>query len=156
MGYIEQNLMQGETIRYHTKLHWIVFVSPILLVAIGVTFAIPAISMQSDGGLAFGVIAAPSFIAGILLGVSRLISYKSSEFAVTNKRVLIKVGFIRRHSVELLLQKVEGIGVDQGIVGRMLAYGTIIVTGTGGTKEPFQNIERPLEFRKQVQESLSQ
>ena len=79
----------------------------------------------------------------------------SSEFAVTNKRVLIKVGLIRRHSLELLLQKVEGIGVDQTLTGRILGYGTITVTGTGGTRESFQRISRPLEFRRQVQGSLA-
>jgi uncharacterized membrane protein YdbT with pleckstrin-like domain len=74
---------------------------------------------------------------------------------VTNRRVLIKVGFIRRHSLELLLPKVEGIAVDQGILGRILGYGTIIVTGTGGTKEPFRNIIAPMEFRKMVQQQTS-
>jgi uncharacterized membrane protein YdbT with pleckstrin-like domain len=151
MGYIEKNLMQGEHIRYHTKLHWIVFASPIFLIVIGLVFVF---SMHSDAPAALGIFSS-FFLVGILLGVSRFIAYKSSEFAVTNKRVLIKVGFIRRHSLELLLQKVEGIGVDQGIVGRIFGYGTIIVTGTGGTKEPFKNIENPLEFRKQVQQSIS-
>lgn len=61
------------------------------------------------------------------------------------------MGFIRRHSLELLLTKVEGIGVDQSILGRLLRFGTIIVTGTGGTKENFKNISQPMEFRKQVQ-----
>ncbi|HKC53154.1 MAG TPA: PH domain-containing protein [Burkholderiales bacterium] len=93
-------------------------------------------------------------IAGAL-AFSRWLARVSSEFAVTNKRVLIKVGFIRRHSLELLLQKVEGIGVDQGIWGRVFDYGTIMVTGTGGTKEPFKNIAAPLEFRKQVQSRVT-
>jgi len=87
----------------------------------------------------------------ILLFISAFIERTTSEFAVTSKRVLIKVGFIRRHSLELLLHKVEGIGVDQGIVGRLLGYGMITVSGTGGTVEPFQTIENPLEFRRQVQ-----
>jgi uncharacterized membrane protein YdbT with pleckstrin-like domain len=79
----------------------------------------------------------------------------SSEFAITNKRVLIKVGLVRRHSLELLLQKVEGIGVDQSILGRILGYGTITVSGVGGTKEAFRMISSPLEFRRQVQASLA-
>jgi uncharacterized membrane protein YdbT with pleckstrin-like domain len=68
---------------------------------------------------------------------------------------LIKVGLIRRHSLELLLQKVEGIGVDQGILGRILGYGTITVSGVGGTQEAFRMISNPLEFRRQVQASLA-
>ena len=41
--------------------------------------------------------------------------------------------------------------VDQGLLGRLLGYGTIVVTGTGGTNEPFASIANPLEFRRQVQ-----
>jgi uncharacterized membrane protein YdbT with pleckstrin-like domain len=151
MGYIEQSLMQGEQIRYYTKLHWVIFISPIFLIVIG--FCLAFVFSLHSAALIFGTL---FFLVGILLGVPRFITYKTSEFAVTNKRVLIKVGFIRRHSLELLLQKVEGIGVDQDISGRIFGYGTIIVTGTGGTNEPFKKIANPLEFRKQVQQSLSQ
>ena len=86
-----------------------------------------------------------------LFALSRWITARTSEFAVTNKRVIIKVGLIRRHTLELLLGKVESIGVDQSILGRIVGYGSIVVIGTGGTKEPFKNIAEPLEFRKQVQ-----
>jgi hypothetical protein len=51
----------------------------------------------------------------------------------------------------LLLPKVEAIQVDQGILGRIFNYGTITIVGTGGTKEPFRGIAKPLEFRRQVQ-----
>src|SRR5207247_7498840 len=67
----------------------------------------------------------------------------------------IKVGWVRRRTVETMLSKVEGIGVDQDLVGRMLGYGTIVVTGTGGTKEQFTKIARPLEFRRQVQGAIA-
>ena len=56
--------------------------------------------------------------------------------------------------MEVLLSKVEGIQVDQGIFGRILGYGSIIVTGTGGIQNPFKKIKAPLEFRKRVQEQL--
>ena len=54
---------------------------------------------------------------------------------------------MRRHTLELLPGKVETIGVEQGISGRTFNYGTIIVTGTGGTKELFPVIAKLLEFR---------
>lgn len=153
MGYVEQNLMQGEQITYHTKLHWKIFISSIFLIVIGCAFLL---FVHSNFNIAVVILGSVFIFTGVILGLSRFIAYKSSEFAITNKRVLIKVGFIQRHSLELLLQKIEGIGVDQDISGRIFGYGTIIVTGTGGTKEPFKNIENPLEFRKQVQQSLSQ
>jgi len=87
--------------------------------------------------------------------VSAWVRSSSSEFAVTDKRVIIKVGWIRRRTLETMLAKVEGVGVDQTLTGRMLGFGTITVTGTGGTKEEFDRIADPLEFRRQVQSAIS-
>jgi uncharacterized membrane protein YdbT with pleckstrin-like domain len=88
---------------------------------------------------------------GLLLAVPPLIRYVGTEFAVTNKRVLSKTGFIQRESDETLLSKVEAIAVDQGILGRMLGFGTVRITGSGGTEDAFAGISQPLEFRRQVQ-----
>lgn len=145
MGYIEQNLIAGETVAYRTRLHWIIFLWPAVLLAIAL-FSF----LGRDGGTG-GLF----LIVGLLWGLSSYINFTSSEFGVTNRRVLIKVGFIRRHSLELLLSKVEGIGVDQGIPGRIFGYGTIIVSGTGGTKEVFRGIPAPLEFRRMVQQQTA-
>ncbi|MEK7354733.1 MAG: PH domain-containing protein [Chloroflexota bacterium] len=144
MGYIEQNLITGEKIIYSTKLHWIVFLWPVIFLFLA--FIGFVVSAGAGGFFLF---------IGVLIGLFSFASYATSEFAVTNKRVLIKVGFIRRHSLEILLTKVEGIGVDQDIPGRLLGYGTIVVTGTGGTKETFPNIMAPLEFRRRVQEQIT-
>jgi uncharacterized membrane protein YdbT with pleckstrin-like domain len=146
MSYVRDNLLPNEQVTYWAKLHWVVYAFPF-------TMFVVAISVVALGG---GWIAG-AVVAGIalILFVPPWIRSVSSEFAVTNKRVLIKVGLVRRHSLELLLQKVEGIGVDQGIMGRILGYGTIIVSGTGGTREAFQMISNPLEFRRQVQASLT-
>jgi hypothetical protein len=73
---------------------------------------------------------------------------------VTDKRVLIKLGLIGRDSLETLLTKIEAIGVDQDIRGRLFNYGTITVIGTGGTHEAFPQIAAPMEFRRQVQAQI--
>ncbi|HEX9400869.1 MAG TPA: PH domain-containing protein [Anaeromyxobacter sp.] len=94
-----------------------------------------------------------SLKALLTLFILPLIERATSEFAVTNRRVIIKVGLISRRTVELKLEKIESIGVDQSIPGRIFGYGTIVVKGTGGTNEPFRGIARPLEFRKAVNEA---
>jgi uncharacterized membrane protein YdbT with pleckstrin-like domain len=149
MGYVDENLMPGEEVLYRATLHWIVFVAPTFLAFAGLVIAVPFMVREETAALGgFGILL---FLMGVVILVSRFILFKTSEFAVTTKRVLIKVGFVRRHSLELLLTKVEGIGVDQSILGRICSFGTIVVTGTGGTKETFKNISQPLEFRKRVQ-----
>ena len=99
------------------------------------------------------VIAIPLLIV-IFEAIQKLVLYHSSEFGVTNKRVIVKTGFIRVSSSENFLQKVENIQVHQSIWGRILGYGTIIIIGTGGTQESFYLIHDPLMFRRQVQEQV--
>jgi len=86
--------------------------------------------------------------------VSGLWHRNSTELSVTNRRVMVKTGIVLRHTMEILLTKVESIEVDQTIMGRILGFGSIVVRGTGGTPEPIQLIDNPQEFRKQVQEQI--
>jgi uncharacterized membrane protein YdbT with pleckstrin-like domain len=85
----------------------------------------------------------------------RLIDYATSEFGITDKRVIVKIGFLRRKTFELLLRHVAAISVDQSVMGRLLNYGAVTLTGTGGVKEVFHNISKPLEFRRQIQGEAS-
>lgn len=93
-----------------------------------------------------------SLKAILTLFIAPLIAMSTSEFAITNKRVIIKVGLIYRRTIEMNLNKIESLNVSQGILGRLLGYGTVVVIGTGGTKEPFSAIADPLTFRKKFQE----
>jgi uncharacterized membrane protein YdbT with pleckstrin-like domain len=78
----------------------------------------------------------------------------ATEMAVTNKRVLIKTGMANRRTLDLMLSRVESIGVEESFWGRVLGYGSVIVRGTGGTPESFVMISHPQEFRRNVQEQI--
>lgn len=93
-----------------------------------------------------------SLRAFLSLFLSPLINRWTDEFAITNKRVIIKTGLIRRKTVELNLSKIESVNVIQSVLGRILGYGSIQIIGTGGTREIFPNIKKPLMFRKKFQE----
>jgi uncharacterized membrane protein YdbT with pleckstrin-like domain len=95
------------------KLHWIIFLWP------GIFFLLALLSIAggASGGSVF------LFLLAILSGICAYINYTTSEFALTNKRVIVKVGLIRRKSFEVLLQKIEGISVHQGLLGRILITG---------------------------------
>ncbi len=150
MGYAEQNLMAGEEIVYKARLHWALFLSPIGPLILAFIILLLGSAENSDSGTVLQCLAGIFFLSAIINGLGALITFFTTEFALTNKRVIAKTGLIRRRSVELLLSKIESIGVNQPILGRILDYGTITVTGTGGTKEPFRNIATPMELRKRV------
>ncbi len=144
MSYIEQNLMNGENIIYRGKLHWVIFLWPAIWFIVAIYF--------SHGGSS---VSGLFFLIAAVTGVGSFIDYTTSEFGITNKRVIAKFGLIRRKSLEVLLSKVEGIEVSQGVLGRILGFGSITVSGTGGTRDPFRNIDAPFEFRKQAQEQIA-
>ena len=73
---------------------------------------------------------------------------KFDEFAITNKRIIMKTGIISRKVFEMTIPHIESINVEQTIMGRILGYGTIIIVGSGGTTECFNDIASPLKFRK--------
>ena len=149
MSYVEDHLLPGERIVHRAHLHRIGYIVPALLFAAIETFAL---WMVLNGQYLWGAITAA---VGLLPVLWAWIDFSSSEFAVTDKRVVIKVGFIQRRTLETMLNKVENVGVDQSVLGRVLDYGTITVTGTGGTQERFPNIGAPLEFRRQVQSQIA-
>jgi uncharacterized membrane protein YdbT with pleckstrin-like domain len=150
MSYLDDHLLAGEQIVYRARLHWIIFGTPIVVVLLGVALAIVLQLYQPDYWYAGAALAG----VGLLLAISPAIRYTSSEFAVTDKRVLAKHGFIQRDSIETLLSKIEAIEVDQGIIGRVFGYGSVGITGTGGTQESFPLISHPLEFRRQIQSQI--
>jgi uncharacterized membrane protein YdbT with pleckstrin-like domain len=152
VSYVDSQLLSGETVVYRAHLHKLIFAWPAAFAAIAVVLLGMGLSM---GNAILWQVSIGLFVVAAVTTCWIWLRYATSEFAVTNKRVIMKVGWIRRRSIETLLSKVESIGVDQGIMGRMLDFGTISVHGTGGTSEAFPRIGAPLEFRRQVQEVLS-
>ena len=139
MAYVDSSLLPDEQIVYKATLHWTIFWQCWVIILIGI---VSLIFQPIVGGLIIFV--------GLLVGLRKFIEYKTSEFAVTTKRVIIKVGVFRRRTLELLLRQVEAISVEQTVLGRMLGFGSVTLTGTGGVREVFHNISSPLEFRKQI------
>lgn len=149
MSYVEEHLLPGERITYRAHLHKIIFLVPVGIAVLLIVAGFAAISAD------YSPLAIVAFVAALVPLVWSYVTHKSSEFAVTDKRLVVKTGFVQRRTLENMLGKVENIGVDQTVLGRMLDYGTVTVTGTGGTKELFRNIAAPLEFRRQVQAQIS-
>jgi len=99
-----------------------------------------------------GLVLLPMYGVGLIFWVIAFIRYKTTELAITNKKVIAKFGFISRNSIELLLPKIESIQVNQSILGRMLNYGSIVASGAGNPQAPVPGISNPIEFRKKFME----
>jgi len=151
MKYVEQVLQPGETVVYATSLHWLVYLRAIVLLIIAVVCLIVAGNMtQEIVKLGLTIVAALFGLFALLSGLRALIRRATTELAVTDRRVIFKTGILKRHSMEMNRSKVETVGVDQSIIGRVLGFGTVIVRGTGGSFEPIPFIGDPLTFRSHI------
>jgi uncharacterized membrane protein YdbT with pleckstrin-like domain len=151
VGYVERHLLPNEHVVYKTRLHWVLYVKPALVIAVGAALAVLLRKVQDPPW--FWMIGAAVVVAGLVWGLVHYVELMTSEFAVTNTRLILKIGLISRYTTELLLSKVETIGVQQGLMARLLGYGDLIVTGTGGAREVFHRVRDPIEFRNHVQQA---
>jgi len=125
-GYVGRNLIPGEEVLYQGKLSFWSLLSPIV----------------------FGLLLLPVGGIGVLLWIYAFLCYNSTELAITNKRVIAKFGIISTRTIELNLNRIEGIQVIQSTLGHLFDYGSLIISGTGSSKEPIPGISSPLAFRQ--------
>ncbi len=151
MGYVERHLLPKERVVYKTRLHWILFAKPVMATLL-------AFALSVAGGVATRIewlwyLSLLVLAGGLIWCTIHAVELLTSEFAVTTTRLIFKVGIVARYTTELLLGKVESIGVQQKLLGRLLNYGDLVVTGTGGAREVFPRVHDPITFRNHVQEA---
>jgi hypothetical protein len=161
MSYLTSTLVPGEVVVYQTRLHWIVMLSNLVtalaLFAVGGVLLwyetthpgfnrTTEVGMESTSAVLIG--------CGLLALLAGAVRRNATEMAVTNRRVVVKTGLVRRKTIEMLLNKVESIEVRESTWGRILGFGAIVVVGTGGSTEPFSKISRPLVFRSRLQQQI--
>lgn len=151
MGYVERHLLPDERVLYKTRLHWIMFIRPALLTFVGAALTVALKRVPDPAWLWY--VGLTVVALGLLWGAVHYVELMTSEFAVTTARVIFKVGLIARYTTELLLTKVESIGVNQSLAGRVFNFGDLTVIGTGGTREVFQRVRDPVGFRNHVQQA---
>jgi uncharacterized membrane protein YdbT with pleckstrin-like domain len=132
MSYIDDSLIEGEKVIHRAHVSWW---SQFWLVLLGILTLVIVV------GIGFLVVA--------------WIKVRSTEIAITNRRVIAKFGFVKRQTVEINLEKVEALRVEQGVMGRILNYGTLYITGTGSSVEPIPSIADPLVFRRKFMEATN-
>jgi len=152
MSYLQRILQPGETLRYVGRLHWIVYLPGLVLFAIAVALAAAIVAANRLGNFVpyLLIVLILVMLISLLTLLAAAVRRWTTEIAVTDRRVIFKRGLIRRHTIEMNMDKVETIDVDQSLVGRLLGYGDIVVRGTGSSIEPFRKIAAPLDFRNQV------
>lgn len=127
MAYIDESLSAGEEISSLFEQHWVVRIPMVLWLLLVITFP---------------------------LAIYEYLRVRHTELGVTNKRVISKTGIISRKSEEMKLASIETVEIDQGILGRILGYGNIKVSGRGASDVLLRNVNDPMGVKRAI-ESIS-
>lgn len=151
MSYLQSALGQGERVVYEARRHWIDYVNGMMIVAIGIILIV----LDPPGG------GSGLFFIGLIIigagGVGLVYAWLNSittVLAVTNRKLVAKQGLLSNFSIEQQLGKVDAITIDRSLLGRLLDYGTVTVTGSGFSATAFKHIAAPYEFRSKVQHAM--
>jgi uncharacterized membrane protein YdbT with pleckstrin-like domain len=151
MSYVRSVLQPGEHVRFATNIHWTIYLPGVLLLVLAAV-----VYWFGHQPVAVGAARIWDWIAGVLCIIAAVWLFGAwfrrwtTEIAVTDRRIIYKVGFIRRRTIEMHLDKVESVDVEQTILGRIFNYGDIIIRGVGVGIEPFQKVDSPIAFRNHV------
>ena len=148
MSYIDKNLLPDEQILFRTKKHIIIFSYPIFWTVLSI---VATLYLRNDY-LLQNIIWAP-WLVTLIFWIYTWLEYITSDFVVTNKRVMMKEGFFIRHTNELRISAVSQVSVNQSLLGQMLDYGIVSINAFGGY-DSFSVISRPVLFQKYVNEEL--
>jgi uncharacterized membrane protein YdbT with pleckstrin-like domain len=139
MSYLLRNLLPDEKIVNQAVPHWVIFRWAIVCLVVAVWMFV---STASLGGAFFLILA-------IVSAVGAWVQSGATQLALTDSRVVGKIGIIRQQSIDVPLQKIDGVRVDQSLLGGVLNYGTIYVGNTTHAVK-FEYIAKPMQFRNNV------
>jgi len=146
MNYVDSILEPNERVVWRATLSWTLYapaaalaLCALLLLMIGTSYPGPGIV----GLFLAAILAVAAFASFVRAWFRRW----TTEIAVTDRRVILKRGFIRRHTVEMNMQKVESVDVDQTRLGRIFDYGSVTIRGTGSSFESLRMVDAPLKLR---------
>lgn len=144
MSYIDSNLLPSEQVLFRTKKSKLVFFYPSVITIV----IIMATQYMLNNEFLVKLAWTPWIVVVVYWAYVGL-EYMTSEYAVTNKRVMMREGFFTRHANETRLSAISQVNVEQSIIGMMLNYGTVSLNAFGAF-DAFPMIDKPFQFQKAV------
>lgn len=161
MSNYTTSLLPNENFKYCTKKHAIIFSAPILFSIIVSLLQIFSSMAVNSHYLAFPTIFSYDFriLPILVVGYSwmmQILSYTTSRYMITNKRVILREGFFWLKVTEINVLNISEINIEQNILGRIINYGSVKINSFGSNSAEIQNIAGPEQFKRKILEMQSQ
>lgn len=182
MLYVQQSLAQDEKIIHIGQFHWMYNVQAVVNIFWGFGTAVfilwSAVYVQRNFGVTLSGYQLPYnagwfdtlralhpgiklasflfFLLGLYRFAQMMVTRSTTEIAVTTSRIIYKRGLVARHVGEMSIDRIEGVNVLQGILGRIFDYGRVMVRGMGVGEVVLPPLAKPIIFRKAIEKARTQ
>lgn len=170
--YVENNLGKGEQIVLKAKKSfWCLIPEIVSCIVIIVLFVLlkNVLELDDQGKFEYamttgklyvnplaGKIWIPIFLCVIIIGI-KLIKLWGMNLAVTNKRVVGKIGVLKIQTLDYHIEKVDNVSFKAGLWGNLFHYYTVVVQGGGdNAKIKFIGISNANQFKNAVNEAIEE
>ncbi|KTC94326.1 PH domain-containing protein [Legionella erythra] len=133
---------------YEAGLHLVLFFWPVMLALAGMLIGIEFEQLKVLS--LFVVLFALAWI-----GIT-WVTYHFSSLTIKKKQVILRTGVLVRQTVDIPLTKIETIDIRQSILGSLLRYGSLVITGTGGTRYLINYLDKPLTCRRYIEQLMNE
>lgn len=158
MGIPAKLLAEDEEIVIHVRTHWKALAAPALILIVTAAVVAFLYVLVPDGEfqqwLRYGLIG-----AGVLVFFGAVfwpfLSWFSSTYTVTNRRIITRHGIITRTGRDIPLTRVNDVSHERGLTDRMLGCGTLIIWSAGEQgKVILKDVPRVQSIRAEIAQML--
>lgn len=148
--YPEELLTEDEEVLREFHPHWRVLLPATGWLVLGVAVAVAG-GVLLDNDIATYVALALGAVVVVVLAIPKFVSWRFKVYVLTNERIIVRDGIIRRGGTEIPLENINNVLFNQGVVERLLGYGDVLIesAGTSGQSR-FTDIPDPEAFQSEV------
>ena len=154
MSYIDRSLGDGETVIVRAHFHWLYVTTAWLCLLVPLIVAFVAWSWTQDhpeSETTYGIGAGVLFVLGLITFLRMMFRQWSTEIGITSHRFVERYGLLSMRTNEIALPNIEGVRINQSILGRIFGYGTVKIEGTGVDSVTTPTIADPVGFVRAIQ-----
>lgn len=152
MDFFEKNKLNGEEMINKANISILSISDSFIYIFVSIIiFVIVRSNQQWEGNivLPLTLLSIILLIYGVVHLINVLITIKTTQLVVTNKRIIGKVGFLNTKTLESPINKITSISVESSIVGKILNYHNVKINVLGEMYN-FKYVKNANELKKAI------
>ncbi len=138
--------MTDNKIVYRARLNWVIFFWPVALLCVTAYLAMEYQQLHQPAIFISCVALAWLFVTWM--------TYQFSSLTIKKRQVILRTGILVRQTIDIPINKIESIDIRQSLIGSLFRYGSLVITGTGGTRQMVNYLNGPLTCRRHIEQLM--